>query len=97
MRLTSAQERLLLRKHLTGDFGRVKNFESIRILLEAGYLQEAGTNLVVTQKGREYCDAHHHDIPLSSYSSGQIVRELGGSYCPISLFVIADSALVPFF
>jgi hypothetical protein len=75
MRLTQAQERLLLRKHLTGDFGVVKSFDSIRILLGAGYLQEDGCNLVVTKKGREYCDTYHHEIMLTQPASRHMVRE----------------------
>lgn len=66
MRLTPVQEALLLRKHLTGDFGGVHNFESIKILLSRKLLEQEGKNLVVTTKGREYCDRHHLEINLSS-------------------------------
>jgi len=80
MRLTAAQERLLLRKHLTGDFGGVKNYQSIVKLIEDGYLEEIGMNLVVTPKGRQYCDAHHMDISLHSDSQANRVKEAEALY-----------------
>ncbi len=59
--LTPAQERCLLRKHLTGDFP-ARRWETIEVLIRKGYLVEE--SLAVTEKGREYCDTFHLDIRL---------------------------------
>jgi len=63
-RLTGPQERALLRKHLTGDFGW-HTWPPIEVLLREGYLavNEEG-DVIVTQKGIDYCDANHMNIPL---------------------------------
>jgi hypothetical protein len=62
-RLTPAQERRLLRKHLTGDFGP-GDWRSIEALIDAGMIQIDGKWLLVTRKGREYCDKHHAEMPF---------------------------------
>lgn len=60
--MTQEQKRVLLHKHLTGEFPGQK-WSTIQALLKLGFLTEVGKNLVVTQDGREYCDAHHLEIP----------------------------------
>jgi hypothetical protein len=60
-RLPAAQERRLLRKHLTGDFGP-GTWPTIAALIKGGYVSETQGKLIVTEKGRKYCDEHHQDI-----------------------------------
>ena len=60
-RLPPAQETVLLRKHLTGDFGKHR-FSTVRALLDAGMLRERNHELALTDKGRAYCDEHHLSI-----------------------------------
>lgn len=74
MKLTPVQERLLLRKHLTGDFGPVENFKSIRTLLKTGYLEERGKKLLVTKKGRAYCEMNHAQIDLAPYGQSGLAQ-----------------------
>ena len=61
--LSPAQERVLLRKHLTGDFGK-HAWSTIQSLITAGYLADNHGRLQVTPKGRAYCDAHHLQMGL---------------------------------
>lgn len=56
--LTQAQAVALLHKHLTGDASG-HDWSTIRCLLRDGYLAEDGKNLVVTAKGKAWCDEHH--------------------------------------
>lgn len=61
--LSPAQERLLLRKHLTGDIGK-HAWSTIESLIANGYLADRGGRLEVTPKGKSYCDAHHMRMSL---------------------------------
>lgn len=60
--LTAEQERVLLWKHTSGAFPGQK-WATIQALLHAGMLAtvERGkiTDVVVTAKGKAYCDANH--------------------------------------
>jgi hypothetical protein len=66
--MSKEQERVLLHKHLTGDFPGQK-WATVQALIKLGYLAvkdgelNRGTNLVVTDAGRAYCDAHHLEMP----------------------------------
>lgn len=62
--LSHAAERRLLSKHLCGDFG-CGTWASIQSLIDRGMVAEDGDGLVVTARGREYCDTYHMDMPLS--------------------------------
>jgi hypothetical protein len=57
-------ERVLLQKHLIGDFG-VHQWSTVKKLLDQGYIAEEGGDLVVTKKGVDYCDKFHREIKLS--------------------------------
>lgn len=63
--LSPPQERALLRKHLTGDFGPHR-WSVIEALIAGGYVveHEHGKTLAVTPKGQAYCDAHHVAMTL---------------------------------
>lgn len=56
--MTDAMARALLRKHTTGDFGEHR-WAPIAKLIKLGYLAEQHPNLVVTPKGKAWCDEHH--------------------------------------
>ena len=58
--LSEAQERRLNRKHCTGDYGPGK-WETINSLINAGYLEDTGKALVLTEKAKHYI---HHYGPL---------------------------------
>ena len=64
-RIPGAQERALLRKHLTGDFG-VHCWLTIDALMRRGLVAEKGKLLVVTDAGRAYCDCNHASIRLTA-------------------------------
>ena len=66
--LSEPQERALLQKHLSGDFGRVC-WPTVRSLLDAGMVAEAGKNIVVTADGRAYCDEYHAVMPFTTTAS----------------------------
>lgn len=64
-RLPKAQEAILLRYHTTGDFGK-HTWASVKGLLDAGMIEETpNRKLVITRKGREYCDKWHAYIGLN--------------------------------
>lgn len=56
--LSKAQERRLHHKYCVGDFGAGK-WETIQALLNQGMIAEQGKGLVVTDKGKAYCQSHH--------------------------------------
>lgn len=60
--LSSAQEKCLLRKHLTGDFP-ARQMATISALMRHGMLEVVGRHYVVSDKGKAYCDAYHMEIP----------------------------------
>ena len=62
-RLSPQQEKCLLRKHLCGEFPACR-WATIARLIKLGMLAEEGKRLVVTERGREYCDAYHLEIKL---------------------------------
>lgn len=62
-RLSPQQEKCLLRKHLCGEFPACR-WPTIASLIKLGMLVEEGKRLIVTEKGKEYCDAHHQEIKL---------------------------------
>ena len=61
--LTKAQEKALLSKHLSGDFGVMKgnHRSTLTMLIRKGYLIENKQykQFEVTNKGRKYCDLYH--------------------------------------
>jgi len=59
--LSKEQSRVLLHKHLTGEFPE-RRWETILSLLRMGMLDEQGKNLVVSEFGRQYCDQHHLEM-----------------------------------
>ena len=60
--LSSAQEKCLLRKHLTGDFP-ARQMATISALMRHGMLEVVDRHYVVSAKGKAYCDAYHMEIP----------------------------------
>jgi hypothetical protein len=60
--LSPAQEKCLLRKHLTGDFPP-RQIATISALVRHGMLEVIDRHYIVSAKGREYCDAYHMSIP----------------------------------
>jgi hypothetical protein len=62
-RLSSEQERRLLRKYTIGDFGPGK-WSTIQSLITEGMIAVQGKDLVVTEKGKQYCDMYHTEMPL---------------------------------
>lgn len=63
--LSQAQERRLLAKHTKGDFGP-GSWQTIEALLTKGYIVEQDKHLVLTDKGRNYCDLFHTTIHSAS-------------------------------
>jgi hypothetical protein len=59
--MTSEQKRVLLHKQLTGEFPGQK-FSTIESLLRLEMIEEQGKQIVVTAKGKEYCDEHHLEM-----------------------------------
>lgn len=59
--MTKEQKRVLLHKHITGEFPGQK-WATVQALLNAGMLEEFGTKLVVTPKGKDFCNKHHLDM-----------------------------------
>lgn len=59
--MTATQERVLLHKHLTGDFP-ARQMATISALMAAGMLEVINRHYIVSPKGREYCDRHHMAI-----------------------------------
>ncbi len=59
--LSSAQEKCLLRKHLTGDFP-ARQMATISALMRHGMLEVVDRHYVVSAKGKAYCDAYHMEI-----------------------------------
>ena len=70
--LSKEQERVLLHKHLTGDFPGQK-WSTVQVLMAKGMLQEDRKNLVVTSKGTEYCDRHHFKMLPTLYPGTKIL------------------------
>ena len=60
--LSSAQEKCLLRKHLTGDFP-ARQMATISAPMRHGMLEVVDRHYVVSAKGKAYCDAYHMEIP----------------------------------
>lgn len=58
----SEQARVLLHKHLTGEFPGQK-FSTIQALLKNGYLEHDGKNLRVSAKGKAWADENHMKVP----------------------------------
>ena len=59
--LTAEQKRVLLHKHLTGDFPGQK-WATVLQLIKKGMLVEQNKQLLLTPKGRAYCDEHHMEM-----------------------------------
>ncbi len=59
--MTKEQKRVLLHKHLTGEFPGQK-WVTIQALLKMGMLVEVGKNLEVAPKGKEFCNANHSSM-----------------------------------
>jgi hypothetical protein len=60
--LSQTQAKVLLHKHLTGDFPR-RCWPTIAALLREGMLEARTDRLTVTAKGYTYCVTHHRHIP----------------------------------
>lgn len=58
MTLTTEQKRVLLAKHLTGEFPGQK-WETVKGLLNKGALAEQNKTFVVTEQGRAFCESNH--------------------------------------
>lgn len=56
--MTTEQKRVLLHKHLTGEFPGQK-WETIKALIAKGMLVENNKNLAVTELGRVFCETNH--------------------------------------
>ena len=56
--MTETQAKRLLRFHLTGDPGGGK-WETMKALLDKGYVEEQSKRLVLTSKGKAWCDENH--------------------------------------
>lgn len=56
--MSPEQERVLLAKHLTGDFPG-QRATTVYWLLRHGYLIRDDKRILVTDKGKQYCDLHH--------------------------------------
>jgi hypothetical protein len=63
--MTQEQKRVLLHKHLTGDFPGQK-WATVMALLSTGMLEHSGKNLVVTEKGKIFCNENHLVMPWTS-------------------------------
>ena len=59
--LSNEQEKALLRKHLTGDCGP-HTWPTIKSLIDRGYLADVDKRLIVTVKGKQYCDEYHMNM-----------------------------------
>ena len=57
-RLTPEQERVLLHKHISGDFPGQK-WETINALFRSGMIEETSKRISLTVAGKEYCNTHH--------------------------------------
>ena len=63
-RLSKPMERVLLYKHLSGEF-EFHRWPTVKKLIDGGYIEENCYGwLVVTEKGKAYCDNYHIDIKL---------------------------------
>lgn len=68
--LTVAQARALLKWHLVHERVAGTPFSVYQKLMDNGYLETSeaivrkGGYLVVTPKGKEFCDKYHTEIPL---------------------------------
>ncbi len=62
MTLTREQARVLLHKHLTGEFPGQK-WATIEALFRKELIEAQGTRLVLTARGKSYCDDHHMEMP----------------------------------
>ena len=62
-RLSPQQEKCLLHKHLCGDFPACR-WPTIASLMKLGMVAEDGKRLVVTEKGKAYCDTYHLEMKL---------------------------------
>lgn len=61
--LTFAQEKCLLRKHLTGDFPP-RQMATLSALVRKGMLEVVNRHYVVSERGKAYCDKYHQEMPL---------------------------------
>lgn len=62
--LSPAQERRLLRRHTTGDFGGGA-WSTIQSLVDRGMIVLHPRGFVyVTRRGEAYCNAYHASMPL---------------------------------
>lgn len=63
--LTPIQETQLLNQHVNKMFINERNMrETLRVLLDKGYLKDVKGNPVVTDKGKAYLEAYHKEISL---------------------------------
>jgi hypothetical protein len=60
--MSPEQQRVLLHKHLTGDFPG-QRATTVYWLIKHGYVAQDGKSLKVTDKGKQYCDLHHLTMP----------------------------------
>ena len=60
--LSLVQERVLLYKHLTGNFP-ARQMATISALMRHGMLEAVDRHYVVSAKGQAYCDAYRAEIP----------------------------------
>jgi len=66
--LSPAQENNLLNYHAIGDFIRATNQrETVRVLVEKGYLKNKNGRYVLTPRADEYLTAHHREILSERY------------------------------
>jgi hypothetical protein len=63
--LTVQQAQLLLNKHVVGDFPAGANrYASITKLTDAGYMTQVEGRLIVTDRGKKWCDRNHMNVPV---------------------------------
>lgn len=56
--MTREQKRVLLHKHLTGDFPGQK-WATVEALFKQELIVADGKRIVLTDKGKQYCDRNH--------------------------------------
>lgn len=57
-KLSKAQGKALLNAHCIGLWGGTQ-WKVYQCLLDNGYIAEMGSHLVVTDKGKQWCDLNH--------------------------------------
>ena len=59
--MTKEQKRVLIHKHLTGEFPGQK-WATVEALFKQELIVECDKRIVLTEKAKVYCDAHHGEM-----------------------------------